>query len=199
MTCVPEIRRILRLLAYFVSTQNFVLSINVFHIESFMIFAGKMPKFPKKRIADYYLKQSDVPAPSSRNVAMPEDEVVVVDLEPVPGPSKLTFVPYPEGSEDWAGFLRSREHKDRKHKAQCKYCFNVFDGRTPQLRAHKISCLNMPETVKRTCATVKLPAVLGSTEKVQSILNAFGGSSGVQEESDSLLALFLVTHDIPSR
>lgn len=115
--------------------------------------------------------------------------------------NEYSFQQY-NGSATWVGFLRSKnvnpESRSRHHKAKCISCGLVVDGRTPNLISHKETCVDMPAETRRLRAADKSYVPPPPTRN-QSIVAAFGEVERSQEDSDYLLAMAIITGDIPYR
>lgn len=128
------------------------------------------------------------------------DEEGISDQPNRHGKSKLTFVKYnATANPEWRAFNRSREaDSGRRHYAECRYCKIIISGRLPVMREHVRVCELMDDAVKKLIPVEKEkrpePAIASKT-----ISELFRNNPTHQEDCDKLLALFVITNDIPFR
>lgn len=148
-------------------------------------------------------------APAKRNPSTPQQQAAEVDSgthSPVPGPSNAgaedeaaqpeeqEFVHY-SGTADWEGFKRSKTGVHRHYRAQCQWCDTIIPGRPDKLREHKNKCTEMSLEIRKR--VTKTPKLSDKTVRDQSIIQMFEETERSQEDADYLLAMALITSDIP--
>lgn len=109
--------------------------------------------------------------------------------EPAQGPARsnknnpmVKFIPYVSETPEWSGFIRSAEGKNRKYRAQCKYCTTVLSGRIETLKSHKQKCLEMPKhitTMSENLVLFRLGAATAPSSPRLLLEDGPGWSTGV--------------------
>lgn len=156
-----------------------------------------------------------VPSSSASNTAKTNSNpsVGVIQMQPTAAASTSSslsegttgerFINYNGTAPEWKHFKRSEvAFSGRKHKGQCKQCGLVIkSAELLKLRSHILNCSELTAEQK---APFQPSVDTGSTiVKVkpaqQTITQILEASSGVQEQSDYLLAMAFVSSDLPYR
>lgn len=141
------------------------------------------------------------PGPSSSKTAATPKRAHLPSPEPQspPAPTEpaLKFAQY-NGNADWVGFKRSITHKSGRHySAQCQFCFDVIPGRKSNLLQHKANCVEIPPEDRLQLIPDNQPQI--PVSRNQSIIALFAQTERSQENSDYLMAMAIITGDIPYR
>lgn len=147
---------------------------------------------------------SFAPAKRKSQPTTPTDQqtadVETVPGSPVPGPSNedegaAQEFEYYNGSADWEGFKRSKIGVHRHYRAQCQWCDSIIPGRPENLRAHKKTCTEMSREVRNR--VTQKPKLSDKTVRDHSIIKMFEETERSQEDADYLLAMAIITSDVP--
>lgn len=141
-------------------------------------------------------RKSNLTATAGTSSSVPCPDVVDL-VEPDNAQELANKFLFYNGGHDWVGFKRSEKAKNRHYRAQCEYCHVELDGRLDVLQKHKQGCSEMPEEIRKTAPTKATISARGARNK--SIVEMFTASDRSQDDSDYLLAMALITGDIPSR
>lgn len=81
------------------------------------------------------------------------------------------------------------------YRAQCQWCDSIIPGRPENLREHKKKCTEMSREVRNR--VTQKPKLSDKTVRDHSIINMFEETERSQDDADYLLAMAIITSDVP--
>lgn len=103
---------------------------------------------------------------------------------------------------EWVGFYRSLDSdKSRRFRAKCMYCKEKnITGRKESLARHKKKCSAMPDSIKlQVTGSATVQPQEKKSQASTTIPELMSNAFDLQQRSDWLLTMALVTGDVPFR